>query len=204
MVRNFGPHWLIFLVCSVSRWLLNRFNIEQWNTVKEIMFDSKPIEHLLGSGTVTLHWLLMLCLIWYQAPQISPHDVYRIKLLIWVWMVFWKQSATYLHNCSFFCWCLLLLLLTAVFKLIGEMLLNWEHDEEFFFYNSLIETRNTRLLWKIWLSWSVNELHPGHSEMYSTWCFSSSILEIFLQLRLMSFLTSTSKFGVLELCFIQY
>jgi len=101
MVRNFGPHWLIFLVCSVSRWLLNRFNIEQWNTVKEIMFDSKPIEHLLGSGTVTLHWLLMLCLIWYQAPQISPHDVYRIKLLIWVWMVFWKQSSTYPHQLIF-------------------------------------------------------------------------------------------------------
>ena len=39
---------------------------------------------------------------------------------------------------------------------------------------TLIETRNTRLLWKIWLSWSVNELHPGHSEMYSAWCSQST------------------------------
>jgi len=79
---------------------------------------------------------------------------------------------------------------------------------QFFHKFFLIETRNTRLSWKIltllkcqratsWPQW--DEFHG----MFFISC-SSSILEISLQLRLISFLTSTSKFIQLELCFIQY
>jgi len=139
---------------------------------------TSPMDRLLGSGTATLHWLLMLYSILYQASQISPHDVYRIKLLIWVWMVFWKQSATYLHNWS------LLLLMSATVVACRSFQVGWWNIiklriqwRRFFYKFLLIETRNTRLLWKIWLSWSVNELHPGlfiHGEMNSTGCSTSA------------------------------
>jgi len=90
-VRYYGPQSMVIS----SSWLaVHQDDCWIWNTMKEV---TSLIEHLL----------------WYRNPALAPDALFNfvsgttwcshmmfIVISLCVWMVFWKQSATYPHNWS--------------------------------------------------------------------------------------------------------
>jgi len=94
---------------------------------------TSPMKRLLGSGTVTLHWLLMLCSVLYQLSQICPHYLRSNELPNLV------ESLNTISNWSSI-WLFLLFVYAVVVdhtvsKLNGEMFLSWEDNGGNFFIN---------------------------------------------------------------------